>query len=140
MGVERWKRVADGVGGSTNELVEPRSTICGYKPFGTLLSIYCDGFDKYGVYSDGEFGSYNELIQTNSRECGYDDGSGGTTEPGSGPELDPNLPPNDIDGLIYNRALVGHDGSLVYKDPIKQPKSFEKHGLIRPIQVSYDDY
>ena len=140
VGVERWKRVADGVGGSTNELVETRSTICGYKPFGTLLSIYCDGFDKYGVYSDGEFGSYNELIQSNSRECGYDDGSGGTTEPGSGPELDPNLPPNDIDGLIYNRALVGHDGSLVYKDPIKQPKSFEKHGLIRPIQVSYDDY
>lgn len=139
-GVDRWKRLADGVGGVINELVESRSTICGYKPFGTLMSIYCDGLDKFGNYSDGEFNTYSQLIEANSRECGYDDGTGGSSEPGSGSEIDPNLPiTNDIEGLIYTQALVSANGFLIYKKRITQPTTLADHSFIRPIQVSYDD-
>lgn len=40
-------------------------------PAGTLLSTYCQGFDKYGVYANGYGGTYDQLIQANSAECGY---------------------------------------------------------------------
>ena len=39
--------------------------------YGTLLSTYCSGVDKYGTYADGSGGTYNALIQSNSVDCGY---------------------------------------------------------------------
>lgn len=139
VGVARWARIADGVGGTTNELVDIRSPVCGYKPYGTLLRVFCDGFVKIGKYSDGEFGSYDQVIETNSRECGYNDGSSGD-DTGTGTELDPNLPlTDDIDGLVYNKLLFGLDNTLVFKEPITQPTTLEKHGYIKYIQIGYDD-
>jgi len=38
---------------------------------GTLLSHYCDGTTKMGIYADGDGGNYNQVIQVNSLECGY---------------------------------------------------------------------
>ena len=46
-----------------------------FKPSHTLLSYYCNSFDRYGEYSDNDGGLYSKLIQTNSYECGYEDGS-----------------------------------------------------------------
>jgi len=40
-------------------------------PYGTLLSTYCSGYDKYGNYADGSGGTYTVLIQANSTDCGY---------------------------------------------------------------------
>lgn len=44
-----------------------------YPPRGTLLSTYCQSFDKWGNYADGTGGSYAQLIQANSAECGWKD-------------------------------------------------------------------
>lgn len=44
-----------------------------FAPLGSLLSVYCDNFDRYGVYSDGAGGTTTDIIQTNSRDCGYED-------------------------------------------------------------------
>lgn len=41
-------------------------------PLGTLLSTYCVGYNKHGVFADGNGGSYNQLIQVDSPDCGYD--------------------------------------------------------------------
>jgi hypothetical protein len=38
---------------------------------GTLLSFYCNGRNKMGVYADGNNGIYNQLIEYNSTDCGY---------------------------------------------------------------------
>lgn len=46
-----------------------------FKPSHTLLSYFCNSFDRYGEYSDNEGGQYTKLVQTNSYECGYEDGS-----------------------------------------------------------------
>lgn len=43
----------------------------GFPAYGTLLSAYCDGYDKYGTYADGAGGTYPALIATNSTDCGY---------------------------------------------------------------------
>ena len=40
-------------------------------PNGTLLSTYCSGTTKYGVYSNGSCGTYDQIIETNSTDCGY---------------------------------------------------------------------
>jgi hypothetical protein len=38
---------------------------------GILLSTYCSGTTKMGVYTDGLGSTYNQLIQINSTDCGY---------------------------------------------------------------------
>ena len=44
-----------------------------YPPRGNLLSTYCKGFDKWGVYTNGTGGTYDQLIQSNSTDCGWTD-------------------------------------------------------------------
>lgn len=140
VGAARWKRVADGQRGFTIEQVELRSTICGYKPAGALISVFCTGFDKIGNYSDGEFGSYQTTMEVNSRDCGFDDGTGGSNGPGNTGALDPNLPVDDLEGLVYSASLQGLSQSLVYQKPLGQTTTFEEHGILFPIQISYYDY
>lgn len=41
-------------------------------PAGTLLSFYCVGYNKHGIFADGNGGTYDQLIQTDSPDCGYD--------------------------------------------------------------------
>jgi hypothetical protein len=42
-----------------------------HPPYGTLLSTYCSGVDKWGIYADGVGGTYTALIAANSVDCGY---------------------------------------------------------------------
>jgi len=42
-----------------------------YPSYGTLLSTYCSGVDKWGTYADGVGGTYTALIAANSVDCGY---------------------------------------------------------------------
>jgi hypothetical protein len=37
-----------------------------------LLSSYCVGFDRMGVFSDGTGGQTTSLLQAECPECGYD--------------------------------------------------------------------
>lgn len=40
-------------------------------PAGQLLSTYCSGTTKYGVYTNGSCGTYDQVIEYNSTDCGY---------------------------------------------------------------------
>lgn len=47
---------------------------------GILISTFCSGTTKMGVYTDGNGGTVNQTIETNSVDCGYDpilEGGGG---------------------------------------------------------------
>lgn len=40
---------------------------------GTLISTYCKGFDKWGIYANGAGGTYDQVITVNSSDCGWTD-------------------------------------------------------------------
>ena len=45
----------------------------GCDPYGTFISSYCSGYDKYITYADGYCGSF-VYIEYNSVDCGYTGG------------------------------------------------------------------
>lgn len=120
-GLDKWGKFADGNYGLYDELIESPSIDCGYKPEGYLLSSYCDGYTRIGVYSDGlaPQGSYEQIIAENSRDCGYNDGGGEDWTGTGGSTIDPNLPPTFADGLkiIINPIPPMSDG-LVIEDEL----------------------
>jgi len=42
-----------------------------YPPAGTVLSVYCQEYDKYQSVADGNGGSYAQLLEAKSAYCGY---------------------------------------------------------------------
>lgn len=42
-----------------------------FPPKDSLLSSYCDGTRKMGVYADGNGSSYEKVMEINSAQCGY---------------------------------------------------------------------
>jgi hypothetical protein len=73
-GIVKWGVIADGRNGSTEKVLDAKSTDCGYiAPIaaGTFLRKYCKQLDQWYVYADGNYGEYETLHQANSTECGY---------------------------------------------------------------------
>ena len=42
-----------------------------FPPNGTLITTFCDGTTKMGVYADGSGGTYNQIVEVDSPDCGY---------------------------------------------------------------------
>lgn len=75
-GTTRMAIVADGNGGTTNQVIQTNSSQCGYvppnnPPAGTILATHCVGVDKYNTVANGSGGSTEQLVETNSASCGY---------------------------------------------------------------------
>lgn len=76
-GTTYMAQVADGNGGSTNQVVEQNSAQCGYLPpatnptAGTVLTTHCVGTSKYNTVADGTGSSTEVLVEANSTDCGY---------------------------------------------------------------------
>jgi len=74
LGNDLYYTLADGNGGSYDELHEANSPTCGggttYPPYGTYLRTYCGSiYDKHDVYANGSGGEY-EVVTQNSPDCG----------------------------------------------------------------------
>jgi len=70
---------------------------------GTLISTYCTGYNRYGIYADGVCGTYNQLIQANSPDCGY-------------------VPPGDynyyqVNGCCYDTRILAVSSSVTNFNP-----------------------
>lgn len=74
-GLDQWKTLADGKGGTYTEVHKKNATECGYVPpppeAGTNLGTVCQGFDLYNRIADGNYGETLVLSAINSRSCGY---------------------------------------------------------------------
>lgn len=117
---DRMGVFADGFGHSYEQLVEPNSTTCGYRPpeknnyppHGTVLQYYCLDFDRWKIVADGYGGSYHAFVMANSGDCGYDGGSV-TTKPPAGTLLSAYC-----DGTILVQTLAnGNGGSYENRVP-----------------------
>jgi hypothetical protein len=74
LGTDRFQRIADGIGGFTETVLELNSDDCKYfeiQPQGTVLYELCDGTNRLSAIADGRGGSSNILSKVNSEECGF---------------------------------------------------------------------
>ncbi len=117
---DRMGIFADGFGHSFEQIVEPNSPTCGYRPpeknnfppHGTVLQYYCLDFDRWKIVADGYGGSYHAFVLANSGDCGYDGGSV-TTKPPAGTLLSAYC-----DGTILVQTLAnGNGGSYENRIP-----------------------
>ncbi len=111
---------ADGMGHTYENIVEPNSPECGYRPpaannypaHGTVLQYYCLDFDRWKIVADGYGNSYHAFVMANSGDCGYD-GGGTVTKPPAGTLLSAYC-----DGTILVQTLAnGQGGSYENRVP-----------------------
>lgn len=73
-GTDRFKRVADGNCGFSDEVLELNSDDCKYfeiNPQGKVLYVKCEGVNKVAIIADGRGGTTQTVIEVNSEECGF---------------------------------------------------------------------
>lgn len=94
-------------------LLVPIPSLPAFPAAGTVLSVYCTGYDKYEQRANGSGGSTNVLVATNSTYCGY-------TPP----------PTNPAAGTVLSTFCTGYDkyerradGSGGYTDVLVQANS-----------------
>lgn len=116
VGVDQWKRLADGRGGYTTIVDKINAVECGWvdpkPPAGTVIGFVCTGFDKYNKIADGDGGFTLRLTQINSIDCGWTPPSEGSLS---------NIRINNSSTLIDpanvltgdRMSFTNHTGSLV---------------------------
>lgn len=67
-----------------------------------LLSMFCNGLNRMGVYALGDGGTYEKIIQINSPDCGY-----------VPPPANPTNPPQ---GTLLSKYCAGYDQMGIYAD------------------------
>lgn len=73
-GTDRFKRVADGNCGFTDEVLELNSDDCKYfeiNPQGKVLHVKCNGKNKVAIIADGRGGTSEVTIEIDSVDCGF---------------------------------------------------------------------
>lgn len=73
-GSDRFQRIADGVGGFVDSVLELNSDDCKYfaiKPQGEVLYTFCENKNKMASIADGRGGTSSVLMEVNAVSCGF---------------------------------------------------------------------